>query len=420
MNKAMTDKIRNKSKTILFVFFSILLVLATWYKLKIQGITMAEDVFYEEVLICDNTEESHVHSEECYEKVAVTSSDKQEKANQIKKDVQNTTDSNLEEQQVQNATVPNSEEQQDKNEQKHDLEKNNETNSQENTLEDMEQKEISEDTNSNNIMIGQNTFSLDATLARRCTITIISADGKISTKQVRQGGTYTLGSNLKWKIGDSSDFIAGGTQITVNEDITIEESKEITINYIVDTSTDATGLAETYKYDGIAIPTVQGTENIPQNGAIIFAGNHKHAFDPIMVMSNTNRIVHYMAKESLFKGIHGKIFESIGTIKVHRNKSNPVAILKAERVLKQGGAVGIFPEGTRNRTKQELLKFRYGAVKIAQKTNTPIIPFAIKGDYKPFRKGLSIEFGKPIDVSKMEIEEANNYIKNEVLNILRK
>lgn len=167
-------------------------------------------------------------------------------------------------------------------------------------------------------------------------------------------------------------------------------------------------------------PTVKGTENIPEKGAIIFVGNHKHAFDPIMVMSNTNRIVHYMAKESLFKGIHGKIFESIGTIKVHRNKSNPVAILKAERVLKQGGAVGIFPEGTRNRTNQELLKFRYGAVKIAQKTNTPIIPFAIKGDYKTFRKGLSIEFGKPIDVSKMEIEEANNYIKNEVLNILRK
>ncbi len=162
------------------------------------------------------------------------------------------------------------------------------------------------------------------------------------------------------------------------------------------------------------------TKNIPEKGAIIFVGNHKHAFDPIMVMANTNRIVHYMEKESLFKGIHGKIFESIGTIKVHRNKSNPVAILKAERVLKQGGAVGIFPEGTRNRTNQELLKFRYGAVKIAQKTNTPIIPFAIKGNYKPFRKGLSIEFGKPLNISKMEVEEANNYIKNEVLNILRK
>lgn len=167
-------------------------------------------------------------------------------------------------------------------------------------------------------------------------------------------------------------------------------------------------------------PTVKGTENIPQNGAIIFAGNHKHAFDPIMVMSNTKRTVHYMAKESLFKGIHGKIFESIGTIKVHRNQSNPKAVIEAEEILKQGGAVGIFPEGTRNRTNQELLKFRHGAVAIAKQTNAQIVPFAIKGNYKIFKKGLLIEFGKPVDVSQMEIEEANDYIRNEVLNILRK
>ena len=134
-------------------------------------------------------------------------------------------------------------------------------------------------------------------------------------------------------------------------------------------------------------PTTKGTKNIPEQGPIIIVGNHKHAFDPIMVMSNTNRTIHYMAKESLFKGIHGKILESIGTI---------------------------------NRTNQELLKFRHGAVEIAKKTNTPIIPFAIKGDYKLFKKGLSIEFGKPINISHMEVEEANNYIRNEVLNILRK
>ena len=66
-------------------------------------------------------------------------------------------------------------------------------------------------------------------------------------------------------------------------------------------------------------PTVKETENIPEKGAIIFVGNHKHAFDPIMVMSNTNRTIHYMAKESLFKGIHGKILESIGTIKIHKD-----------------------------------------------------------------------------------------------------
>ena len=166
-------------------------------------------------------------------------------------------------------------------------------------------------------------------------------------------------------------------------------------------------------------PKAYGTENIPKEGPIIFAGNHKHAFDPVVVMTNTDRIVHYMGKESIFKGLHGKLLEAIGIIKVYRTKSNPVAVIEAKKVLEQGGTIGIFPEGTRNRTKEELLKFRHGAVAIAQKANSPIIPFAIKGEYKLFRKGLIIEFGKPVDVSQMEIEEANDYIRNEVLKLLR-
>lgn len=167
-------------------------------------------------------------------------------------------------------------------------------------------------------------------------------------------------------------------------------------------------------------PTAIGTENIPKEGPIIFAGNHKHAFDPVVVMTHTDRIVHYMAKESIFKGLHGKLLEAIGIIKVYRTKSNPMAVTEAIQVLEQGGTIGIFPEGTRNKTEGELLKFRHGTVAIAQKANSPIIPFAIKGDYRLFRKGLTIEFGKPVDVSKVEIEEANNEIRNEVLNLLRK
>lgn len=167
-------------------------------------------------------------------------------------------------------------------------------------------------------------------------------------------------------------------------------------------------------------PTVYGIENIPKEGSLIFAGNHRHALDPIVVMSNTNRIVHYMAKEELFKGLHGIIFEKIGLIKIHRNKSNPLAVIEAENILKQDGTIGVFPEGTRNRTENELLKFKHGTVVIAKKTNTKILPFAIKGKYRIFRKGVIIEFGKPIDVSKMEIEEANEYLRNEVLKLLRK
>ena len=139
-----------------------------------------------------------------------------------------------------------------------------------------------------------------------------------------------------------------------------------------------------------------------------------------MVMMSTNRIVHYMAKEELFKGLHGILFSKMGLIKVYRGKSNPQAVIEAEKILNNGGTIGIFPEGTRNKGKEELLKFRYGAVRIAQKTNIPILPFAIKNKYKVFRKSVVIEFGKPIDVSKMELEEANEYLKNEVLRLLRK
>ena len=167
-------------------------------------------------------------------------------------------------------------------------------------------------------------------------------------------------------------------------------------------------------------PTAIGTENIPEDGAIIFAGNHRHAFDPVVVMTHTKRIVHYMAKESLFKGLHGILFKHLGLIKVYRTKNNPEAIQSAVELLKQGGTLGIFPEGTRNKTEEPLLKFKHGAAKIAKETNSKIVPFAIKGEYKVFRKKLIIEFGKPIDVSDMEVEVATDYIRNEVLNLLRK
>ena len=167
-------------------------------------------------------------------------------------------------------------------------------------------------------------------------------------------------------------------------------------------------------------PKVYGKENIPKEGAIIFVGNHKHAFDPVVEMTHTKRIVHYMAKESLFKGVQGLILKSIGIIKVYRTRSNPTAVVEAVEVLKNGGAVGIFPEGTRNKTNQELLKFRHGAVAIAKQVNAKIIPFAIRGDYKLLKNNLSIEFGEMVDITQMEIEEANNHIRNKVLELLRK
>ena len=81
-------------------------------------------------------------------------------------------------------------------------------------------------------------------------------------------------------------------------------------------------------------PTAIGTEYIFEDGPVIFVGNHRHAFDPVVVMSHTKRTVHYMAKESLFKGFHGFLFKQIGLIKVYRTKKNSEAISEAVELMK--------------------------------------------------------------------------------------
>lgn len=167
-------------------------------------------------------------------------------------------------------------------------------------------------------------------------------------------------------------------------------------------------------------PKVYGVENIPESGGVVFVSNHKHAFDPVVVMVHTSRMVHYLAKISLFKGLHGKMLESIGIIKVDRSKKNPLAVMEAEEVLNNGGAIGVFPEGTRNRTEEKLLPFKKGSVRMAINTGSLIVPCAIRGEYKLFRSSLEIEYGKAIDVSNMKVEDANEFVKNEVLNLLGK
>lgn len=167
-------------------------------------------------------------------------------------------------------------------------------------------------------------------------------------------------------------------------------------------------------------PNIIGKENIPEEGSIIFASNHKMAFDPLLILISTKRQVSYLAKSDLFKLVHGWIFRKIGMIPVYRDKQNAGAIIEAEKVLEKGGAIGVFPEGRRNRTKEDLLPFRKGAVRLAKKTKTPILPCAITGKYRLFRKGLQLEIGKPIQIDHLEIEEANEKLQKEILKILRK
>lgn len=166
-------------------------------------------------------------------------------------------------------------------------------------------------------------------------------------------------------------------------------------------------------------PTIINKEYIPKDGSAVIAGNHKHALDPIFVDVCTKRAVHTLAKKDLHDGKFGWLFRAVGTIPVDLNaKHNKQALTSAVEYLNQGALINVSPEAKRNYTNEILLPFKVGAVVMAQRTNCNIIPYSITGDYKFRSKNLKIIFGKPLDVSKLTVEEANELLYEKVKELL--
>jgi len=169
-------------------------------------------------------------------------------------------------------------------------------------------------------------------------------------------------------------------------------------------------------------PQIVGVLNIPRKGGVILAGNHTSFLDAATVIGAPNRMMHILAKSELFDTkLKNWFFRSMGCIRVDRINHKDRVSKEVEEVLNNNECILIFPEGTTNKTKKEVvLPFKYGAVKFAKKYNVPIVPFAITGEYKIFKKALRIEFGKPILVNDdIEIENENlrETIKNMILKV---
>ena len=166
-------------------------------------------------------------------------------------------------------------------------------------------------------------------------------------------------------------------------------------------------------------PKIVRKEVIPTDGPIIFAGNHKHILDQCLVIISTKRVVHYMAKREYFDGPFAWFFKLVGTISVDRSIHDEKAKSLAIDVLKQERALGIFPEGTRNKTDDLLLPFKMGAVSLAKRTGATIVPFAIKGEYKFWKNDLRIVYGEPFKVpEEMPLPEANEHLQATIAELL--
>ncbi|SIT66547.1 lysophospholipid acyltransferase family protein [Edaphobacillus lindanitolerans] len=144
---------------------------------------------------------------------------------------------------------------------------------------------------------------------------------------------------------------------------------------------------------------VKGTEHFPETGGVLLCANHTSLLDPPTVGITAPRPVSFMAKAELFEApILNKLLPGLHVFPVKRGLSDRSAVRTALGLLKDGGVVGMFPEGTRSKD-GTLGKPMSGAGFFALKGgDAVVVPCAVIGQYKPFRK-VKIRFGRPIDIT---------------------
>lgn len=166
---------------------------------------------------------------------------------------------------------------------------------------------------------------------------------------------------------------------------------------------------------------VEGLENIPKNGPIIFAPNHQNALmDPLAVLFTSKKQIVFLARADIFKNkLIAKFLNFLKILPVFRIRdgkenltNNDFTFNVAVKVLESGQNVGLFPEA-RHTDKRRLLNFKKGIPRLAflaeEKNNfnlnIKIIPVGIYySKYNKMRSILHVRYGKPINVNDFKDE----------------
>ncbi|OAB32635.1 acyl-phosphate glycerol 3-phosphate acyltransferase [Paenibacillus macquariensis subsp. defensor] len=151
-----------------------------------------------------------------------------------------------------------------------------------------------------------------------------------------------------------------------------------------------------------------GKNNIPTEGGVLLCANHISVMDPITVGIKLKRQVKYMAKAELFDiPVFGWLLRQLGAFPVKRGGVSKESIRLSINILRDGQLMGIFPEGTRNSTTGVAKK---GAASFALRSKATVIPAAIIGEYKLFRK-MKVIYGAPVDLTEFMEEGTGDQLE---------
>ncbi len=173
---------------------------------------------------------------------------------------------------------------------------------------------------------------------------------------------------------------------------------------------------------GVLMPAYRvktlGKEHIPKKGGVLICANHIDNLDPPVVGMTSSRDIHFMAKEELFQApVLKSILPKVNAFPVKRGNSDRESLRKGLKLLKEGKAIGLFPEGTRSKT-GELGEGLAGAGFFALRSDAVIIPCAIIGPYK-LLSPLKVVYGPPIPFNeyreqKISADEATKIIMDQI------
>lgn len=180
--------------------------------------------------------------------------------------------------------------------------------------------------------------------------------------------------------------------------------------------------------------TVIGEENVPKDEPVLYIGNHRSYFDIIITYARCPRLTGYISKNSLEKvPLLRTWMKRLHCLFIDREniKEGLKTILAGIENVNNGISMCIYPEGTRNKTEEELLPFKEGSFKIAEKTGCAIIPMAISNSAEIFenhfpkmkKTHVVLEYGAPIypnDLDKETKKKLGAHCQGLLLEMLEK
>jgi 1-acyl-sn-glycerol-3-phosphate acyltransferase len=147
---------------------------------------------------------------------------------------------------------------------------------------------------------------------------------------------------------------------------------------------------------------VFGKEHVPREGGLIVAANHISYFDPPAVGCALPRQITYMAKSELFEiPFLGKLIAALGAYPINRGRGDIGAIKRSVALLREGHAIAMFPEGTRNF--EGKTGAQAGVALLASLSGVPIVPAYVAGTDGVARlTPITVTFGAPLAVERTQ------------------